>query len=91
MLCKKGNLNNFSKFTDKHKKQLSEGFLSKDNLKNFAKLTEKHLWRGIFLNKIADWKPKNVRGSHWRCSVKKYVLKKVAGVSEPAVHRSSTK
>ena len=71
VLYKRGNLNHFSKFTDKHKKQSSGGLLSKDNLKNFAKLTEKNLWWSLFFNKVAGWKPKNVRSSHWRCSVKK--------------------
>ena len=38
MLYKKGVLKNFSKFTNKHKKQSSEGVLSKNVLKNLAKL-----------------------------------------------------
>ena len=38
---KKDVLKNFSKFTGKHKKQSSGGFLSKDVLKKFAKFTEK--------------------------------------------------
>ena len=91
MLHKRGDLNNFSKFIDKHKKQSSRGVLSKKNLKNFAKFTEKHLRRSLFFNELAGWKPKNVRSSHWRCSVKKGVLKKAAGVSEPAVYISSIK
>ena len=91
-LYKRGDLNNFSKFSDKHKKQSSVGALSKDALKIFAKFTEKHLCRSLFFNKVADWKPQNVRISHWRCSVKAGVfLKRRAGVSEPIVHRSSTK
>ena len=41
VLYKRAVLKNFSKFTDKHKKQSSGGVLSKDVLKNFAKFTEK--------------------------------------------------
>ena len=88
VLYKRGDLNYCSKFTDKHQKQSSRCVLSKDDLKNSAKFTEKHLCRRLFFNKDAGWKPKNVRSSHWRCSVKQGALKKAAGVSEPAVHRS---
>ena len=45
-------LKNFSKFTDKHKKQSSRGVVSKDVLKNFAKFTEKHPCRSLFINKV---------------------------------------
>ena len=38
-LYKRGVLKNFSKFSDKYKKQSSGGVLSKDVLKNFAELT----------------------------------------------------
>ena len=41
VLYKRGVLKNFSKFSDKHKKQSFGGFLSKDVFKNFAKFTEK--------------------------------------------------
>ena len=91
MLYEKGILKNFSKFSNKFKEQSSGGVLSKDALKNFVKFTEKHLCWSLAFNKVAGWKPKNVRSSHWRCSVKKGVLKKAAGVSEPAVHISSIK
>ena len=92
VLYKRGYLNNFSKFTVTHKKQSSESVLSKDVLKNFAKFKEKHRRWSLFFNKVAGWKPKNVRINHWRCSVKEgCLLKNAAGVSEPAVHRSSTK
>ena len=64
---------------------VSAGVLSEDVLKNFAKFTQKHLCRSLFFNKVAGWKPKNVRISHWRCSVKQGVfLKRRAGVSEQA-------
>ena len=43
VLFKRGILKNFSKSSDKDKKQSSGGFLWKDILKNFAKFTEKHL------------------------------------------------
>ena len=75
VLYKEGVLKNFSKFTDKHKKQSSRSVLSKDILKNFAKFTLKHFFRSLFLNKVADWKPESVRGSHWRWSVKQGVLR----------------
>ena len=91
VLYKRGDLKNFSKFTDKHKKQLSRGVLSKDVLKNFAKFTDNHLCRSLFFNKVAGWKPETVRSRYWRCSVKKVFLKRSTGASEPAVHRSSTK
>ena len=77
MLYKTGDLNNFSKITDKHKKQTSGGVLLKDNLNNFTKLTEKHLCRSLLFNKVAGWKPKNVRSSHSRCFVKKVFSKRL--------------
>ena len=49
----------------------------KDVLKNFAKFTEKHFCRSLFFNKVAGWKPETFRSSHWRCSVKQGILKKV--------------
>ena len=78
VLYKRGVLKNFSKFTDKHKKQSSRGVLYKDALKNFAKFAEKHLSETSFFNKVAGWKPENVRSSHWGCSVKQGVLKTLA-------------
>ena len=81
LLYKRGDLSNFSKFSDKHKKQSSGGVLSKDVLKKFAKFTGKHLCQSLFFNKVADWKLKNVRISHCGCSVKAGVfLKRRAGV-----------
>ena len=50
----------------------------KDVLKNFAKFTEKHLCRSLFFNKLAGWKPKTFRSSHWRCSVKQDAYKNFA-------------
>ena len=75
VLCKTGDLKNFPKFTDKHKKQSSGGVLTKDVLKNFAKLTDKHFSPSLFLNKAAGWKPETVRSSHWRLSVKRHTGK----------------
>ena len=43
---------------------------------------EKNLCWSLFFNKVAVWKPETVRSSHF--------LKTRTGVSEPAVHRSST-
>ena len=52
MLYKRGVLKNFSKFTDKHKKQLSGGVLSEDVLKNLEK-SQKKLFAGVsFLIKL---------------------------------------
>ena len=76
VLCERGDLKNFSKFTDKHKTQSSGGVLTKDVLKNFAKFTDKHLCPSLFFNKAVGWKPETVRSSHWRCSVRKGVFKK---------------
>ena len=45
--------------------------------KNLAKFTAKHLFRSLFLNKVAGWKPETFRSSHWRCSVKQGGLKNV--------------
>ena len=78
MLHKRGVFKNFSRFTDKHKKQSSAGVLSKNVLKNFAKLTEKHFCGSLFFNKVAGWKPETVRSSHWRCFVEIGVLQNFA-------------
>ena len=75
MLYKKGDLKNFSNFTDKDKKELSSGVLSKDVLKNFANVTDKHLCPSLFSNKTADWKPETVRSNHWKCSIKIGIFK----------------
>ena len=52
VLYKRGVLKNFSKVTDKHKKQSSGGVLSKDVLKYFAKFTENTFARISFLIKL---------------------------------------
>ena len=78
VLYKRDVLKNFLKFTDKLKKQSSWGVLSKVVLKNFSKFTEKHLCRNLFFNQVPGWKPETVRNNHWRCSVKKGVLKNFA-------------
>ena len=51
VLYRRGDLKNFSKFTDKHKKQSSGGLLTKDFHKNFTKFTDKHLSPSLFFNK----------------------------------------
>ena len=49
MLYKTGVLKNFSKSSDKHKKQSSGGVLSKDVLKNFVKFAENNIFAGVSL------------------------------------------
>ena len=65
-LYKKGVLESFSKFTDKHKNSHPGVFCQKICLKNLANRKTSLL----FFNKVADWKPETARSSHWRCSVK---------------------
>ena len=75
VLYERSVLKNFSKFRDKHKKQSSGGVLSKERM--FLKIlqnSQKHLCWSFFFNRVAGWKPKTVRNSHWRCSVKQGVL-----------------
>ena len=67
---KRGNVKNFSKFTDEYKKQSSGDVLSREVLTNFGKFTCKHLCWSLFFNKVAGWKTETVRRSHWRCSVR---------------------
>ena len=35
------------------------------------------IW-SLFFNKVAGWKPKTFRSSHWRCSIKQVSLKNFA-------------
>ena len=56
VLYKGCDLKNFSKFTDKQKKQWIGGFLTKDVLKNFSKFTDKHLRPSLLFNKAAGCK-----------------------------------
>ena len=61
VLYKKGILENFLKFTGKHKKQSSGGVLSKKVfLKIFQICRKTSLWVP-FLNKVAGWNPEYVR------------------------------
>ena len=53
-------------------------FQKKRCSKNLAKFTAKHLFRSLFLNKVAGWKPETFRSSYWRCSVKQGALKNFA-------------
>ena len=46
---KRNVVKNFSKFTDKLKKQSSGNILSKNVLRNFAKFTENHICQNLFL------------------------------------------
>ena len=66
---------NFSRFIDKHKKQSSGGVML-----NFVNISGKFckIYRKTSLLlpfKVAGWKPKTVRSSHWRCSAKNDVLR----------------
>ena len=78
------------KITGKHKKQSSGGVLWKDVLKNFANLTEKCLCWSPFFNKAAGGNLKLSEASTGNVLLKKVFLKRRSGVSEPAVHTSST-
>ena len=91
VLYKKGDLNNFSKFRDKHKKQSSGGVLSKMFLKRFAKFIEKHLCRSLFLINLQARNLELSEAGTGNVLQKIVSLKRRTGVSEPAVHRSSTK
>ena len=57
-------------------------FCQKMFLKIFSKFTERNISWSLFSNKVAGWKPKTVRGSHWRSSVKNGVLKTFANLAE---------
>ena len=50
-------LSNNSSHLFEKKKQSSGGVLQESVLKNFAKIQNKHLWRSLFFNKVAGWKP----------------------------------
>ena len=78
VLYERGVLKNFSKFTEKRKKQSYRSALSKDVPKNFVKFTETHLCRNLFLNKVAGCKPETVRSSRWRWSLKQCVRENFA-------------
>ena len=67
VLYKKGDLNNFSKSTDKHKKQSSKDVLPKFALKSLAKIHRKTSLPESLFNKVAGWKPGTVRSRHWKC------------------------
>ena len=84
VLYNKGVLKNFSKFTDKLKKQSSGGVLSKDVLKNFAKFTGKHLCWNLFFDKIETetWNCQKqplemFRKIRWEALAQSYSVKKV--------------
>ena len=52
VLYKRNDLKNFSKLTDKQKKQSTGGVLTKDVVKNFAKFTDKYVSQVSFLIKL---------------------------------------
>ena len=91
-LYKKGDLKNFSESTGKHKSSHPEAFYQKKRCSlKICKIQKKtHLCSTLFVNKVASWKLGTVRSNHWRCYLKKVFLKRRPGISEPAVHRSST-
>ena len=60
VLYKRGDLKNFSKFIDKHKKKSSGVAL----FKIILKILQNSQKRSVFFNKVAGWKPKNVRSGH---------------------------
>ena len=64
VLYKRGDLKNFSKFTDKHRKQSSGDILSKDVLKSFAKFTGKQFFVRSSFDNVAGWKLETVRSSY---------------------------
>ena len=82
MLYKRGDLKNFSKFRDEHKKQSSGGVLSKDVVKNFAKFTDKHLCRSLFLMKLQAGNLKLSEAATGDVLWKKVFLKRCTDVSE---------
>ena len=82
MLYKRSVLKNFSEFTDKHKKQSSGGDLPKEKmLLKILQNSQKNIFARIPFGKVAGWKLETFRSSHWRCSVKKGVLKNFANVT----------
>ena len=85
-----GDLKKFSKLQVDTKKQSSGGVLWKDVLKNFANLTEKRLSWSPFFNKAACGNLKLSEAATGNVLLKKVFLKRCTGVSEPAVHTSST-
>ena len=47
----------------------------------FCKIHRNHLFRSLFYNKVAGWKPETFRNSHWRCSVKQGALKNLTNLT----------
>ena len=44
--------------------------------------SQENIFAEDFFNEVAGWKPKTVRSSHWRCSVKNDVIKNFANFTE---------
>ena len=75
VLYKGGDLINFSKFTDKHKKLPYRAILSKDVPKNLRN-SQEIIFAGVFFfNKVAGWKPGTVTSSQWNVLQKSLFLK----------------
>ena len=89
VLYKGADVKNFSRFTDKHRKQSPVDVLPKDAPQNLSKFNKKCLCWSLLFNKVAGLTPEIARSSHWRCSVKKVFLKRRTGVLKPAIYRSS--
>ena len=89
VLCKGGDLKNFSKFTDKHKKQSSGGVLSKRVLK-ILQNSQINIFAGVyFFIKLQGGNLKLSEAANGGILSKKVLFKRRTGISERAVHRSS--
>ena len=85
-----GDLKNFSKLQVNTRSSHPEVFCKKI-FKNFANLTEKRLCWSLFFNKAAGGNLKPSEEATGNVLLKKvHFLKRRTGVSEPAVHTSST-
>ena len=69
-------MKNFSELQVNTRSSYREVFCEKMFLKILQISQKKRLCWSPFYNKAAGWKPETVRSSHWKCFVKKGVLKK---------------
>ena len=89
VLYKGGDLKNFSKFTDKHKKQSSGGVLSKRVLK-ILQNSQINIFAGVyFFIKLQGGNLKLSEAANGDILSKKVLFKRRTGISERTVHRSS--
>ena len=83
MLYKRIVLKNFSKFTDKHTQNSHQGMFCQNMFLKSLQNSQENNFSGVFFfNNVANWKPKTVRNSHWRRSVKKGILKNFANFAK---------